>query len=54
MSAPNFERQGVEQGGQQKDEPPPILGSWTRVYTFVLGFLVLVILTLYAFMRIFS
>ena len=32
-----------------KDEPPPILGRWTRVYALVLCELVLVILAFYLF-----
>jgi hypothetical protein len=29
------------------DEPPPFMGSWSRIYCVVLAYLVLVILTLY-------
>jgi hypothetical protein len=36
------------------DEPPPILGSWPRVYAVVLALLVLVIAALYGFTRYFS
>jgi hypothetical protein len=36
------------------DDPPPILGTWKRVYTFVLCFLALVIVLFYAFTRFFS
>ncbi len=36
------------------DGPPPFLGSWGRVYTFVLAVLACVILALYAFERFFS
>ncbi len=36
------------------DEPPPILGTWARLYTFVLLFLVAVIGSFYAFTRFFS
>lgn len=35
-------------------EPPPILGSWGRLYTLVLGALVLWILGFWAFGRAFS
>jgi hypothetical protein len=31
------------------DEPPPILGTWPRVYIFVLIYLAAVILTFYWF-----
>ena len=34
---------------QIPDEPPPVLGTWPRVYAFVLGFLAAVILAFYAF-----
>ena len=33
------------------DEPPPILGTWPRVYAFVLGFLAVVIVLFYLFTR---
>jgi hypothetical protein len=36
------------------DEPPPLLKTWPRVYTAVLAYLVLLILTLYGFTRLFS
>ena len=32
-----------------KDEPPPFLGRWTRVYAVILCELALVILAFYAF-----
>jgi hypothetical protein len=31
------------------DEPPPVLGTWPRVYVFVLCYLAVVILALYLF-----
>ena len=31
------------------DEPPPVLGSWPRVYAFVLVYLAVVILAFYVF-----
>jgi hypothetical protein len=31
------------------DEPPPVLGTWPRVYVLVLGYLAVVILALYLF-----
>jgi hypothetical protein len=36
------------------DEPPPILGSWPRVYAFVLCYLAVVITLFYAFTRYFA
>lgn len=36
------------------DEPPPFLGTWPRVYVFVLCWLVLVILLFYTFTRMFA
>jgi hypothetical protein len=30
------------------DEPPPVLGTWPRVYTFVLCYLAVVIAAFYA------
>jgi hypothetical protein len=32
-----------------RDEPPPILGSWRRVYLFVLIYLAALIVLFYAF-----
>jgi hypothetical protein len=32
-----------------KDEPPPVLGRWSRVYIFILCELALVILAFYLF-----
>ena len=40
--------------GQVPDEPPPFLGTWARVYVGVLVYLVMLILSFYAFMRAFS
>jgi len=34
---------------QIPDEPPPVLGTWPRVYVFVLGYLAAVILAFYLF-----
>jgi len=36
------------------DEPPPFLGTWTRVYRAVLVYLVLIILGFYVFTRIYQ
>jgi hypothetical protein len=36
------------------EEPPPILGSWPRLYALVLGVLVVLILLFGAFTRAFS
>ena len=36
---------------QIRDEPPPVLGTWPRVYTAVLIYLALVILAFYFFTR---
>jgi hypothetical protein len=36
------------------NEPPPFLGSWRRVYTFVLLYLVCVIVAFYIFTRTFA
>jgi len=36
------------------EEPPPFLGTWPRVYTFVAVYLVVLISTLYAFTVHFS
>ena len=40
--------------GQMPDEPPPFLGTWKRVYTAVLIYLGLLIVSFYFFMRAFS
>lgn len=36
------------------EEPPPILGTWRRLYTFVVVYLVALILLFYLFGRIFA
>jgi hypothetical protein len=36
------------------DEPPPLLGTWPRLYTAVLCYLVLLIAGLYTLTRFFS
>ncbi len=36
------------------DEPPPILGTWPRVYVFVLSYLAIVIFAFYLFTRHFA
>ncbi|HWC98363.1 MAG TPA: hypothetical protein VG456_16505 [Candidatus Sulfopaludibacter sp.] len=33
------------------DDPPPFLGTWTRVYRAILIYLVLIIAAFYAFTR---
>jgi len=35
-----------------EDEPPPILGSWRRIYITVIGYLALLILAFYIFTRV--
>ncbi len=37
----------------QLEEPPPVLGSWNRLYALVLGALVLCIALFYLFGRVF-
>lgn len=37
-----------------KDEPPPVLGRWSRVYAVILCELALVILAFYLFTRYFA
>jgi len=39
---------------EMPDEPPPFLGTWRRVYTAVLVYLVALILLFYLFTRSFS
>ena len=39
---------------QAPDDPPPFLKTWPRVYIAVIIYLVLLILALYLFMRIFT
>ena len=36
-----------------EEEPPPILGTWRRVYTFVAVYLAAIIVMFYLFERIF-
>ncbi len=38
----------------EKDEPPPFLGTWGRVYFGVALYLVAIILLLYSFTRTFN
>ena len=40
--------------GDQPDEPPPILGTWPRIYAAVIGWLAFLILTFYCFARKFA
>jgi hypothetical protein len=37
-----------------KEEPPPILGSWTRIYAAVVVYLVTVITLFYTFTKVFN
>jgi hypothetical protein len=39
---------------QVKDEPPPFLGRWPRVYAAVLGYLLLLIVGLEVLTRMFQ
>jgi hypothetical protein len=39
---------------QIPDEPPPILGTWPRVYAFVLVYLAALIVAFYAFTRYYA
>jgi hypothetical protein len=39
---------------EMPDEPPPVLGTWPRVYTAILIYLAALIVLFYAFTRIFS
>lgn len=39
---------------QVVDGPPPLLGTWSRVYRAVLIYLAFVVAALYLFMRLFS
>jgi hypothetical protein len=39
----------VDEHRQIPDEPPPVLGTWPRVYAFVLGYLAVVIFAFYLF-----
>ncbi len=36
------------------EEPPPILGSWRRLYLVVIGFLIVLIVLFGLFARVFS
>ncbi len=36
------------------DEPPPLLGTWRRLYSAVLAYLVFLILLFYVFTRAFA
>ena len=37
-----------------EDEPPPILGTWRRIYVIVLCYVALLIVGFYIFTRIFA
>jgi len=45
---------GSEPAAPPTPDSPPILRSWRTIYALVLGVLVLDILLLYLFMRVFS
>ena len=36
------------------DDPPPVLGTWPRVYAFVLAYLAAIITLFYGITRMFS
>jgi len=38
-------------GQEARDEPPPILGTWRRIYGAVVAYLIIVILAFWAFGR---
>jgi hypothetical protein len=38
----------------EPDEPPPILGSWRRIYILVLFYLAFIIAGFYVFTRVFA
>ena len=40
--------------GDEPDEPPPILGTWPRIYAAVIGWLAFLILAFYYFARKFA
>ena len=40
--------------GREPDEPPPLLGTWPRLYAAVLGWLAFLILAFYCFARYFA
>jgi hypothetical protein len=44
----------VSRNAPMPDDPPPILGTWKRLYIFVLCFLAAVIALFYAFTRFFA
>ncbi len=50
----NPEAAPAEDASRPKDEPPPIGGSWRRLYAAVLGWLALLILLFYLFSRRFA
>ena len=37
-----------------EDEPPPILGSWRRIYIIVLCYLAFLVVGFYVFARVFD
>jgi hypothetical protein len=37
-----------------EDEPPPLLGSWRRIYIIVLCYLAFLIVLFYVFSRVFD
>ncbi len=52
--APNVHLESNNQELGTSEPPPPILGSWNRVYSFVLGELLVLILLFYAFSKFFQ
>ena len=39
---------------QPIDEPPPFLGTWKRVYTAVILYLIVLVSLFYVFMKVFT
>jgi hypothetical protein len=44
--------QPIQEGRDSRDEAPPFLGTWTRVYVAVLSYLLALIVFLYIFSRL--
>lgn len=50
----SFDSDQFENAPHMADDPPPVLGTWTRVYVFVLIYVAVVISLFAAFSRAFQ
>jgi hypothetical protein len=51
LREPDQRRQGDSEVSHQTEEPPPILGTWPRIYAVVIGWIVILISLFYWFTK---